>query len=92
MIKIKQVKAKAGETILLIEADFPDQTVRSVEIDYKDVEERLRKVKELLGREPNEWDFKDAVKAIVNEMRAAKKPLEKKFPFEQFINTDLEAE
>ncbi|MEM2177025.1 MAG: hypothetical protein QXN34_06835 [Archaeoglobaceae archaeon] len=90
MIKIKQVKTKAGETLLLIEADFPDGSIKTVEVDYSEVEERLRKIKELLEREPTEQDFKDALKAIVNEMRTAKKPLEKKFPFEQYINVDLE--
>ncbi|MEM2163901.1 MAG: hypothetical protein QXO15_11625 [Nitrososphaerota archaeon] len=90
MIKIKQVKTKAGETLLLIEADFPDGSIKTVEVDYGEVEERLKKIKELLGREPTEQDFKDALKAIINEMRTAKRPLEKKIPLEQLINVDLE--
>jgi len=91
MIKITQVTQKMGETILRIQTDFPDGSIKTVEVDYSEVEERLKRIRELLGREPNEQDFKDAIKAIVNEMRAAKKPLEKKFPFEEYINVDLEA-
>lgn len=91
MIKITQVTQKMGETILRIQADFPDGSIKTVEVDYSEVEERLKRIRELLGREPNEQDFKDAIKAIVNETRAAKRPLEKKFPFEEYINVDLEA-
>ncbi|MEM3646567.1 MAG: hypothetical protein QW334_00280 [Thermofilum sp.] len=92
MIKITQVKTKQGETILNIQADFPDGTVKNVEIGYSEVEDRLKKIQELLGREPSEQDFKDIVKAIVSEIRVMRKPLVKKFPFENMMNIDLEAE
>lgn len=90
MIKIIQVSTKYGETVLRMQVDFPEGSVQTVEVDYSEVKERLEKIRELLGREPMERDFMDAVKAIVNEMRAAKRPLTKAFPFEQFINIDLE--
>ncbi|MEM4005927.1 MAG: hypothetical protein QXM43_09915 [Desulfurococcaceae archaeon] len=92
MIKITQVKMRAGETLLVVQADFPDGSIKTLEVDYGEVEDRLKKVRELLGREPTEQDFKDVIKAVVNEMRAAKKPLEKKPPYEKYINVDLETE
>jgi hypothetical protein len=92
MIKIIQVTTRHGETILRIQADFPDNIIRTIEIGYVEVEERLKKIQDLLGREPTEEDFKDSVKAIVNEMRSAKRPLEKHFPFEKYVNIDLEQE
>ncbi|MEM2273703.1 MAG: hypothetical protein QXX56_05790, partial [Candidatus Bathyarchaeia archaeon] len=41
-----------GEIILRVQADFPDQTIKIIGVDYGEVEERLRKLKEILGREP----------------------------------------
>ncbi|MBS7642767.1 MAG: hypothetical protein QW374_04975 [Candidatus Bathyarchaeia archaeon] len=92
MIRIVQVDAKAGRIILRIQADFPDQTTRIIEVDYGDVEDRLRRIRELIGREPTEQDFVDVVKALVNEVRTARKPIRKQFSLDKFIDIDLECE
>jgi hypothetical protein len=42
MIKLKQVLTVLGKGVLVFEADFPDGTVKNVQIDLSELEERLK--------------------------------------------------
>lgn len=92
MIKLKQVKTELNKVILVFEADFPDGTIKTVEIDGAEIEERLKHVRNLLGRLLTLQDLKDVIKTIFKELREGKKPLTEKFDYSQFIDVDLEAE
>jgi len=92
MIKIKQVKTTLGRAVLVFEADFPDGTTRTVEIEESEIKERLMQVRNLLGRPVTIRDLKDVIKAIFNEIRLKKQVLPEIFDYSQFIKTDLEAE
>lgn len=81
---------RAGETIIRVEADFPDGSVRLVDLDYAEVEDRLKQVRLLLGREPTEQDLIDAIRAIVNKIREGKLPISKPLQLEQLIGLDIE--
>lgn len=82
---------RAGETIIRVEADFPDASVRLVDLDYAEIEDRLRQVRLLLGREPTEQDLIDVIRAIVNKMREGKLPISKPLQLEQLIGLDIES-
>ncbi|MEM1530476.1 MAG: hypothetical protein QXI05_02950 [Candidatus Bathyarchaeia archaeon] len=91
MIRVKQVFMRAGETIVRVEADFPDASVRLVDLDYAEIEDRLRQVRLLLGREPTEQDLIDVIRAIVNRMREGKLPVSRPIQLEQLIGLDIES-
>jgi len=82
---------RAGETIVRVETDFPDASVRLVDLDYAEIEDRLRQVRLLLGREPTEQDLIDVIRAIVNRMREGKLPVSKPIQLEQLIGLDIES-
>lgn len=90
MIKIIQVLISNGKTILNISANFPDGSIKTMQVDYAEIENRLKQVEKLLGRKASEQDFKDVLNAIVNEAREGKRPLDVTLPFTQYINVDLE--
>jgi len=82
---------RAGETIVRVEADFPDASVRLVDLDYAEIEDRLRQVRLLLGREPTEQDLIDVIRAMVNRMREGKLPVSRPIQLEQLIGLDIES-
>lgn len=92
MIKLKQVSTVYGETTLVFEADGFQEGTRRISIPLSDVLERLKVVKQVLGRPITLQDAKDVIKKIVNDMRTAKTPLTERFDFTPYIEVDLEAE
>jgi len=90
LIRVKQILTRTERTILRVEADFPDASVRLVDLDYAEIEDRLRQVRLLLGREPTEQDLIDVIRAIVNKMREGKLPISRSFQLEQLIGLDIE--
>jgi len=91
LIKLKQVTTELGKTTLTFEVDFPDSSVRTVEIDYEEIKERLVKVKNLLGTVSREH-FKNVVKTLIDELRQGKQPFPEQIDFAKYIDIDLEAE
>ena len=89
MIKLKQITTENAEIILLFEYDQDDQ-VYSVKLSYNDIRERLKRVKDFLGRSLTVQDVKLVVIKIINEIRANQIPLLERFDFGQFIGVDLE--
>ena len=93
MIKITQVTVENGEINLTITFDMPDETTKTFKLNYLDLVERLKTVRQLLGRPLTVKDAKEALIAIVNQIRAGKKDLPESFlaALQSSVGVDLEA-
>ncbi len=93
MIKITQVTVENGEINLTITYDMPDETTKTFKLNYLDLVERLKTVRQLLGRPLAVKDAKEALVAIVNQVRAGKKDLPESFlaALQSSVGVDLEA-
>ena len=93
MIKITQVTVENGEINLAITYDVPDETTKIFKLNYLDLVERLKTVRQLLGRPLTVKDAKEALVAIVNQVRAGKKDLPESFlaALQSSVGVDLEA-
>jgi hypothetical protein len=93
MIKITQVIVENGEINLTITFDMPDETTKTFKLNYLDLVERLKTVRQLLGRPLTVKDAKEALVAIVNQVRAGKKDLPESFlaALQSSVGVDLEA-
>jgi len=90
MIKLKQVTTVLGRGFMIFEVDFPDGAVRNVQIDLAEIEERLKQVRELLGRDLTVNDLKDVVKNVINQIRQGQTPFPQKFDYSSLIGVDFE--
>jgi len=93
MIKITQVTVENGEINLTISYDLPDGTTKTFRLNYLDFADRLKIVRQLLGRSLMLKDAQEALIAIVNEVRAGKKLLPESFlaSLQAAVGVDLEA-
>lgn len=93
MIKITQVTVENGEINLTITYDMQDETTKTFKLNYLDLVERLKTVRQLLGRPLAVKDAKEALIAIVNQIRAGKKDLPESFlaALQSSVGVDLEA-
>jgi hypothetical protein len=90
MIKLKQVLTVYGETTLTFECDgFPDG-VRTVRIPLTDIIERLKTVKQILGRNVTLEDARDVIVTIINQLRQERTPITERFDFTPYIGVDIE--
>ena len=89
MIKLRQILTENAEIVLLFDYDQGGQSF-SVKISYNDVRERLKQIRDFLGRPLILQDAKLVVIKIINEVRTNKLPLLERFDFSQFIGVDLE--
>jgi hypothetical protein len=88
-IKLTQIHTQLGETVLRFE--YSDGAVtKTVDINEADLRERLKTVKNIIGRSLTLQDVKETVLQIFAEIRAGKKPLRELFDYTQFIDVDLE--
>jgi len=90
MIKLKQVMTVYGETTLIFDCDGFPEGVRTVPVPLADVIEKLKTVKEILGRSVTLQDAKAVIVTLINEMRRQKSPITERFDFTQYIGVDLE--
>ncbi len=90
MIKLKQVTTTHGETALVFDVSFPDETVQEVEITFSELKNKLRALKSIVGRRLTWNDIKDVIVNTVNSLRQNQQALEERFDFEQWIGVDLE--
>jgi len=92
MIKITQVTVENGEINLTISYDLPDGTTKTFKLNYLDFTDRLKAVRQLLGRPLMLKDAQEALIAIVNEVRAGKKLLPESFlaSLQAAVGVDLE--
>ena len=92
MILVKQVVRAEGRITLYLDVDFPDGTVKTVELDAAEIEERLKLVSQLLGRKPTKADLRDIVKALISKVReGAKPPSPWSFDYVEFAGLDFES-
>ncbi|MBI4231948.1 hypothetical protein HY605_01835 [Candidatus Peregrinibacteria bacterium] len=92
MIKLIQVKWMNGQTELIVQYDKPDSTQQfTTSIKQQAIDERLAKVKNALGGELTNQDIIDAIKAIVNDVRASESKAMNKVNPRDIIGQDLEA-
>jgi len=90
MIKLKQVLTVFGKGVLVFETDFPDGTVKNVQIDVSELEDRLKQLRQLLGRDLTTDDLRDVLKTLFNQMRQGQTPFQQKFDYTALIGVDLE--
>jgi len=89
MIRLKRIIADAGFMKLVFDVNFPDGVVKEVIVDYDDVAERLRALRELKGSVSLD-DLKSVIRKIINDLRAGRTPLPEKFDFARFVGADFE--
>jgi len=89
MIKLTSVSTDSHGTVLtfLFDKDGEDQSVSFL---LSDVLERLKVVKQKLGRPVTLLDMKLVIIQIVNEVRDGKSSLSERFDLSQFVGVDLE--
>jgi len=90
MIKLTQVKTILGKATLLFNVDFPDGTTKTVEVDVGELEERLKQLRQLLGRDPTTDDLRDVLKTLFNQLRQGQQPFPQKFDYNSLIGVDFE--
>ena len=90
MIKLKQIKTALNSAVLLFEVDFPDGSTKTVEVDVTMLEDRLKQVMQLLGRNLTADDLKDVLKTLFNQIRQGQTPFQQKFDYTALIGVDLE--
>ena len=71
MIRLKQFTMNQAKFVLTLEYTDPGPPVvtKTVDVDFEEVNDRLRVISVALGRPATKKDFLEAVKAIVNEAR-----------------------
>ena len=89
MIKLKQVQTSLGEAYLTFEYD-KESVVNTVTISKQDIVDRLKTVKQNLGRPLTLQDAKLIIIRLINELREGKTPLSEDFDYNQFIGVDIE--
>jgi hypothetical protein len=89
MIKLKQVQTSLGEAYLTFEYD-KESIVNTVTINKQDIVDRLKTVKQNLGRPLAIQDAKLVIIRLINELREGKTPLSEDFDYSQFIGVDIE--
>lgn len=89
MIKLRQVLTENSEVVFLFDYDQAGQSF-TVKISYGEVRERLKQIREFLGRQLTVQDVKLVIIKIINEIRANKVPLLERFDFNQLVGVDLE--
>ncbi|MEM2568172.1 MAG: hypothetical protein QXH20_06875 [Candidatus Bathyarchaeia archaeon] len=92
MIRLKQVSTVYGEATLIFEADGFPEGIREVKIPLAEVVERLKTVKQVLGRQVTLQDARLAIIKIVNDLRQTQTPIPERFDFTPYIGKDLEGE
>jgi len=90
MIKLTQVKTILGKATLLFNVDFPDGATKTVEVDVGELEERLKQLRQLLGRDLTTDDLRDVLKTLFNQLRQGQQPFPQKFDYNSLIGVDFE--
>jgi hypothetical protein len=91
-VKITQVNATSGEILLTLTYDNPKGSGNFATFSLKksDLCDRLIEVRLLLDRSITLTDAKEAILAIINEVRKGKTGIPEDFNFAPFINVELE--
>ncbi len=86
LIRLTQITSTRGKTIFTFAYD-----ASTVEIERDVLDDKLRQVKDLLGRDITLNDVRNVVITLINDVRAGKDIPIAKFDFEKYIGVDLEA-
>ena len=89
MIRLIRIETEHAITSFIFEYDLEDE-ILTLEINEREIIERARDFRKLLGRSPSVQDLKDIVIQIVNEVRAGKRPFLEKYDYSKWIGVDLE--
>jgi hypothetical protein len=68
-----------------------DEEVFMLEINEREIIEKAREFRILLGRNPTVQDLREIVIQIVNEVRRGKRPFLERYDYSQWIGANLEA-
>lgn len=92
-IKVTQVSVSTGEVTMTVAYDNPAGSgiMFTFSLKKQDLFERLRRVRELLGRPITLQDAKLALIVVVNELRAGRSGVPEDFNFAGVIDVELEA-
>jgi len=89
MIKITQIDVAHGDVKLTVQ--FSDGTLTRTEIiRLQDLIDKLKIIREILGRPLKLQDVKEVLISIVNEFRAGKQSIPEQFDLAAWIGVDLE--
>jgi len=90
VIRLIRVETEHGITSFVFEYDLEGE-ILTLEIDEREIIEKAREFRRILGRNPTMQDLKEIVIQIVNEVRAGKRPFLDKYDYSKWIGVDLEA-
>ena len=89
MIRLIQIDTEQGITSFIFEYDLEGEILTLV-INEREIIEKAREFRMLLGRNPTVQDLKEIVIQIVNEVRRGKRPFLEKYDYSKWIGVDLE--
>ncbi len=98
MITVKSVSRANGNVILTLEyttgrmaSDHPVPETAMVEVDDKDLFDRLRRIRQLQPtRRLQNTDIRHVIIGIVEELRRNRQAVTLVYPYEDYIGLDLE--
>ena len=90
MIRLIRIETEHGITSFVFEYDLEEE-ILTLDINEREIVERAREYRKLLGRNPTVQDLKEIIIHIVNEVRMGKGPLLEKYDYSEWIGVDLEA-
>jgi hypothetical protein len=90
MIKITQVRRDVGQVLLRIDYDDPTGQTATVWIDAKDITDRMRQFRELMGRRLSMEESRQILVKMIRDLRERKEPFMDVIQWENYLNVDLE--
>jgi hypothetical protein len=90
MIRINAVSRTGGQVILTLEYSIDGGAV-ILDLDAEHIIDRLKQLRNLVGRKPTASEAREVVVALINELRAGREPLVDVIAWETYIGVDLEA-
>jgi len=90
MIKIVSVTRNLGDVYITFQYDREGVDF-TVTLDAREIVERMKQLKALIGRSLTLNDLRNVVVTMINEIREGRQPLLETFRYEDYIGVDLEA-
>ena len=90
MIRLIRIETEHGITSFVFEYDLEEE-ILTLDINEREIVERAREYRKLLGRNPTVQDLREIIIHIVNEVRMGKGPFLEKYDYSEWIGVDLEA-
>ncbi|MCP8308672.1 MAG: hypothetical protein H3Z53_09325 [archaeon] len=89
MIELRQITVTHGETQFVFDYDLEGKTI-SIIINKRDLNEKLKALRDLLGRDLTLQDLKDVIKSVITQIRKGETPFQQDFDYSELIGVDLE--